>query len=288
MSAKLFKKIVLISFAAMGLSAHAFAGVIGHDDRLAIADFAKNVGMTEADARKKFAASGRIMCPFNEGTAFLVGSNDTIVTARHNQRDARVDGKKTILVNCAFEVSLDGASTWYEIDPSSIEYPDQKQRSATDRFDWIVMKLKNPVVGVTPYRIPTAPIELDTSVTVASIRQDDFPHDDWNERVVSTCAVRKVWNIDGIAASGLETDCDLTDNATGAPVLRETKDGMEVIGIQSSGNIEPCQEFAPKKCGNWAVGFTDEIAKAVQKLALLPPVRKIGGNPARGGAGIKK
>lgn len=283
-----FGRCVVTGFLAVSLSTNAAAGVIGHDDRLPLADYAKKVGMTEADARKKFAASGRLMCPFKERSAFLVGSNDTIVTARHNQRDARVDGKKTLLVNCAFEISLGGASTWYEIDPNSIEYPDQKQRSATDRFDWIVMKLKNPVVGVTPYRFPTGPVARDTPVTIVSIRQDDFPHDDWNERVVSTCAVRKVRNIDGIAASGIETDCDLTDNATGAPILRATNDGLEVIAIQSSGSIEPCQKFAPKKCGNWAVGFSDEIAKAVQKLAVLPRAPKIVHNPTQGGAGIKK
>jgi V8-like Glu-specific endopeptidase len=277
--------IVLLGVLEALSSTSALAGIIGDDDRLAIADYAKKVGMTETEARSKFAASGRVMCPFNEGSAFLVGSNDTIVTARHNIfREARMAAGNVKLGNCAFEVSLGGSSTWYEVDTRSIEFSTKEQRTIADRFDWIALKLKNPVIGVTPFKIPSSRVTANTPITIVSIRQEGFPHDDWNERVVSTCAIREVWNIDNVPASGLETDCDLTVKSSGSPLLRETSEGLEVVGIQSSGVIKPCRKFKSTKCSNWAVGFTDEIAKAAEKLAALPSARR----PAQGAPGKTK
>jgi hypothetical protein len=75
---------LVASIALSLVSSICHAGVIAKDDRLPIAQFATKFGKTEAEVRKMFAASGRIMCPFNEGTAFLVHQGDIIVTARHN------------------------------------------------------------------------------------------------------------------------------------------------------------------------------------------------------------
>lgn len=129
----------------------------------------------------------------------------------------------------------------------------------------------------------TVCVKPDTPVTVVSIRQEGFPYEDWNERILATCAVRKVWTIDAVIGSGLESDCDLTPRSSGAPLLRESENGLEVVGIQSSG-AKGCRKFISKKCSNWAVGFTDNIAKAVKELAALPNMNR----PAQGGVGKKK
>jgi hypothetical protein len=167
------------------------------------------------------------------------------------------------------------------VDVKSIEYPDEKQRSFRDRFDWIVMKLKKPIEGVTPYRLPTRTPKANQLVTAVSIRQEGVPHEDWNERVVTSCAIRKVVEIDAVAAGGLETDCDTGLKASGSPLLRPSYDGLEVVGIISSGT-NACRKYRDRRCSSWAVGFTDGIVKAVERLAAMPSMNR----PAGGGAGI--
>ncbi|WP_246660282.1 serine protease [Rhizobium sp. FKL33] len=212
------------------------------------------------------------MCPFNEASAFLVHQGDVILTARHvifpERSMVRYAGRPA-LGNCGFEVTDGKTSQWYRIDVKAIIYPDDRQRSFTDRFDWIAMKLAEPIPGVKPYKLPVRPAAVKDKVTAVSIRQDGFPFQDWNERIVSECQVRKTWAIDGISGSGLETDCDLTMKSSGSPVLRRTDDGWDVVGIASSGTAD-CPKFRSKRCANWAVGLTDAVADAVRKLAAMP------------------
>lgn len=263
--------IVQVAFLLCFFTADAFADRVGHENRKSIEDYAASHKMAVADARVMFGATGRIMCPFNEGTAFLVDKSDIVVTARHilfpelsqNSYAGHVQIRR-----CAFEVTIDGkTSKWHKVDVSSFVYPNKKQRSTTDRFDWVVMKLAEPVTEVAPYRLsPTRPRKGE-AVTVASIRQQNFKPDDWNARIIENCKVKAVRNIDGVAASGLSTDCSADPGASGAAVLHKGPKGQEVVGLVSSSTVKHCEKYNPRSCFTFAVGLSGDVVRAIHNIA---------------------
>lgn len=247
----------------------AMAGKIGKDKRLPIAAYAKQHKLDVADARKQFGASGRIMCPFNAASAFVVFRNDIVMTARHVAfGDASFNsyagpGRPR---HCSFEVSEDGiTSTWHEVAIETLIAPEEKQRSFADRFDWVIMKLEKPIPGVAPYALPGERLTAGDAILV-TVRQEGFPHEDWNERIVEDCAVRKLVDIDGIADSGLKTDCSATNGASGGALLKQGANGLEVIGVMSS-VTNSCKKFNSKSCYSFAVGLSEDIRKAIRALA---------------------
>jgi hypothetical protein len=263
-------RIILGLVILFGLASHAMTGTVGTERRLAIADYAKQQNMDKAAARNLFAASGRIMCPFNAASAFLVYRNDIILTARHviipeaSMNSYAGYGRPS---HCAFEVSTDGIrSTWYEVDVKTIFWPEGKQRSFTDRFDWIVMKLMTPIPNITPYQISDGLPTANDDVALVTLRQEGFPHEDWNERIVGSCKVRKVVDIDGVTGSGLKTDCSATSGASGGALVRKSASGLEVIGVQSS-VTRSCKKFSARSCYSFAVGISDEVKRAIRSLA---------------------
>jgi hypothetical protein len=261
---------LLVFTALIIVSAQASAGTIGRDGRIPIDAYAKRQGMQPLEARKLLAANGRIMCPFNAATAFLVHRNDIVMTARHtvipepSQNAYAAVGRPN---RCGFEISVDGkTSAWYDVDVASITWPQERQRSFTDRFDWIIMKLSSPVHGVTPYRLADLPARDGDKVELVSLRQDKSPYQDWNERIVESCRVRRVLTIDKQSGSGLKTDCSAFSGASGGPILRRSATGLEVLGVQSSGSPS-CRKYNERTCASWAVGISDEVKRAIRKLA---------------------
>ena len=246
------------------------AGVIGVEDRQAIGDYARDHHMDVDQARQTFAASGRIMCDFSSASAFLIYRNDIVVTARHvlfNEPDQGSYAGSTGVHRCGFEVSDGKTSTWHKIDIQTITYLPDKQRNHTDRFDWVVMRLFGPVDGITPYQLPSASAKAGEAVTAATIRQNGFPKQDWNERVLADCAVRATPTIDAIPAAGVKIDCSLSPGASGGAVLRKTADGYEAIGIVSSGTLADCSSFDASRCYSFAVGLTGPVIDAIKSLA---------------------
>ena len=261
---------VLIILASLTIGvASAGAGTIGADNRKAINDYAASHGMTPDAARKKFGASGRIMCPFNEASAFLLYKPDIVVTARHAlyPKNAKViyAGPMSIM-RCGFEVSDGKGSTWHKVDVASFVHPSKGLKSWDDPYDWVVMRLSEPVTEFEPYRLPSKPVSVGDKIISASIRQAHFLPDDWNERVLGDCRIRSVENIEKIPASGLRTDCSSDIGASGSPILREGPGGLEAIGITTSGTGS-CRKFDRRRCYNFAVGLDPEIIEAVHKLA---------------------
>ncbi len=252
------------------LSIAALAGVIGAENRQAIDDYARSHHMSADQAHQTFAASGRIMCNFSSASAFLVYRNDIVVTARHvvyREPDQPSYAGTMSVHRCGFEVTDGKTSTWHYADIGTITYLPDKQRSHTDRFDWVVMRLSGPVDGVTPYRLPSAPGKVGEAATAVTIRQDGFPKQDWNERILADCEVRNTRAIDAIPAAGVETDCSQGAGASGGALLRQTVDGYEAIGILSSSTEGRCPRFDPVQCHTFAVGLTGPVIDAIKSLA---------------------
>lgn len=246
------------------------AGVIGKEDRQAISDYARGHHMDVDHANQIFAASGRIMCDFSSASAFLVHRNDIVVTARHviyREPDQPSYAGRMNVHRCAFETTDGKTSTWHNIDIGTITYLPDKQRSHADRFDWVAMRLSAPIDGVTPYRLPSAPAQTGESATAVTIRQDGFPKQDWNDRILADCRIRETRAIDSIPAAGVETDCSQGAGASGGALLRETADGYEAIGVLSSSSAGHCPRFDPVDCYTFAVGLTGPVIDAIKSLA---------------------
>ncbi|MDX8502059.1 trypsin-like serine protease [Mesorhizobium sp. VK4C] len=267
------RRIALVFYILVAASSMAMAGTVGADKRLAIADYAKQHKIDEPAARKLFGASGRIMCPFNAASAFLVYKSDIVLSARHvvlPEPSMKSYAGASRPSRCAFELSSDGEkSTWYEVDVKTIIYPENKERSFTDRFDWIVMKLTKPIPDVTPYALTDTALAADDDVTMVTLRQDDFPHDGWNERIVEDCKIRKVIDIDAIAGSGLKLYCSAAPGASGGALVRQGPKGIEAVGIQSS-ITRSCKKFNARSCYSFAVGLSEDVRKAIRQLAGEP------------------
>jgi V8-like Glu-specific endopeptidase len=262
---------MLLAGAFCLFSGQAFADRIGHENRKSIDDYAKSHKISGADARGMYGATGRIMCPFGESSAFLVDKSNIVVTARHvlYPETAQHSYAGHMQINrCGFEVSVDGkTSKWHKVNVTSFVYPEEKQRSFNDRFDWVVMKLSEPVTEVAPYRLPSAAAHAGEAVTMATIRQKDFTPDDWNTRIIEDCKVKNLKRIDGVAAAGLFTDCSASPGASGGALTRKGPDGIEVVGIQSSGIMKNCEKYNSKSCYSYAVGLSPAVVQAIHNLA---------------------
>ena len=257
----------LIAF-ILGVSC-AKAGTIGADNRRAIDNYAVSHGMSPSEARKKFGASGRIMCPFNEASAFLFYKSNIVVTARHalypKNAKATYAGAMPI-TRCGFEVSDGKGSIWHKVDVASFVYPAKSLKSWDDPFDWVVMRLSEPVTEFEPYHLPSKPVSVGDRITTASIRQANFLPNDWNERVLGDCHIRSVENTDGVTTGVLRADCSADVGSSGSPMLREGPEGIEAIGITTSGTSS-CKKFDRTRCYTFGVGMETELIKAVHKLA---------------------
>jgi hypothetical protein len=263
-------RLILGLLILVAMSSPGTAGTIGADNRLPIADYAKQHGMDAVSARKLFGASGRIMCPSYAANAFLVHRGDIVMTARHvvipeSGANAHKDWKRPI--NCRFELSAAGiTSSWYDVDVKSIIFPTNPLRSPSDRFDWIAMKLTGPIAGVQPYKLSGVPAKISDIVTSVTLRQDGLPHHSWNERIVETCRVRDIIDIDQISGSGLKTDCSATKGASGGAVVRAGADGLQVVGVLTA-TTRSCKQYRALSCFSFAVGISEDVKRAIRSLA---------------------
>ncbi len=250
----------------------AAAGTIGPDNRLAMSDYARRHDQDLATVRQEFGASGRIMCPFGEASAFLIDRGDIVVTARHvlyPEKEMHSYAGRMSILRCGFELTDGEHSTWYKVDVKSFTYPDDKQRSVTDRFDWVVMKLAAPIAGVIPYRLPEPLPKVGDMVDLVTIRQDGFPKDGWNERLIAECRIGATEAIDGRPASGLKTDCSATIGSSGGALVRQGSKGLEAIGVHSSVTAN-CGRFDESSCYSFDVGIGSELKAAIGQLEARP------------------
>ncbi|MBV1702165.1 MAG: trypsin-like peptidase domain-containing protein [Hyphomicrobiales bacterium] len=246
-------------------------GQIEGETRESIADYAKANHLSLTQARQEFAATGRIECPFDASSAFLVYQNDIVITARH-VLFSRMPGRYIshgAINRCAFETSDGKTSVWHMVDVKSITYPDLATGTFFDNTDWAIMKLQKPIDGITPYRLPELPAKAGEKILDVTTRQANFPKEDWNERLVSQCAIRDVESFKDAPAGGLKLDCAMSGGASGSPILRKSAKGWTALGLASAGKAN-CRGYDRAKCFNFAVGLYPGLQAAIKKLAATP------------------
>jgi hypothetical protein len=170
---------VVMAAALMAAGSSAQAEVIGKDDRLPLKEFAKAHGLSMVEFWDAFGASGRIVNS-GWGTAQVVGRNDLILTAAHNfyTDDCELiqpteDGRYFVTLehpDIRYELDMDtlwsggcrgGAASGGISDGDGVSFLDGETGlrwwayDGWDRtVDWVIVRLKTPVLDVTPYEIP--------------------------------------------------------------------------------------------------------------------------------------
>jgi Trypsin-like peptidase domain len=258
-----------LALVALG-SASGRTAVIGLDDRRTFPQYVVEHSLDADQAWHTFAPSGRLICNLNVASAFLVYRSNIIVTARHvlyPELDQKSYAGRMRIHKCGLEITDGKNSVWHYVDLSTITYLSDPQRSHTDRFDWLVMRLPTPIEGLTPYELPSDKPKVGEPVTAVTSNQLDFPPNGVTEHVIADCHVQDVVSIDGIDGAGLKTDCSANGGASGGAVIRKSGTGYEAIGLISSNTSYPCPSFQAYGCFSFAVGITGPVVNAIKRLA---------------------
>jgi hypothetical protein len=119
--------------------------------------------------------------------------------------------------------------------------------------DWTVLKLKNPIQGVKPYRLPSPRDRLkpgDTIVSVNAYNNDFFIVDKRtgekkHPKTIEDCT-RKSDHYETMTTMYIESTCDLAGGASGGTVLKEASDVLMAI---HHGNDDTAAEITAGRGG---------------------------------------
>lgn len=256
-------------------------------DRKPLDEYAKIHGLPV----DTWSASVDLKCKGGQGQAVLVGNASCVVTAAH------VGTGKNIKCNmlpapkeCSIIVETKGVRTEYpvaQIFKSGI--CTYASVTPAEYEDWMILKLKKPVKGVKPYRLPASDKDLEPGTPIAYIgRSTDYT--DPNNRSLhprhgGDCQVRAPVASQNVNGS-LRTDCDGSFGSSGGGVLSRGQDpvvyGVIVTGgnggysnlefeerAGQTGNIIKCQYYGGGgwfSCSENAAPLTGEFYKAVKEL----------------------
>ena len=236
--------------------------------------YARANGLSQAEVRDRFAASGVIRCPGGSGSAQVTGARDVITTAAHLFREAC---RPKPPEECTFEYYLGtekqavplSTSLWmgacFEHGPKAVV------------GDWAVAKLRVPA-EVTPYEIYERTdilVELERVLAVVGYDIEAAGKTDKYgpfNKTMQECQVRDVndWSI-------FETNCEFTFGASGSALFRFLGSRMTLFGVLSGDHHD--QEYCPRggcefRSGRWSSvyvtlkgEFKDQLLAVVSQSA---------------------
>jgi hypothetical protein len=225
----------------LGRSLQSAAAIIDEDDRRTEADYAREHGETLAAVKARYAATGRITCgQAGEAMANLAGRNDILITANHLTVDTPSCRKLVDPAACWFVVEVNGRERRIRIErqlASGFRCPG----STSVYDDWAVMKLAEPVVGITPYKIDTYAITKAKpgDQVVAVSRSADFRRAEEKDgkrvyvlpKHVGDCRLRAIREEQWIPYYML-TDCDGSWGSSGGGLLTLHRDRPRLLAIR--------------------------------------------------------
>ena len=113
-----------------------------------------------------------------------------------------------------------------------------KKKEIKPGDDWAVLRLKESVPGVAPYKLPiheSSVLEFDEKVLSVLGASRDFPKTDkkgikFFPPTIEECAVKNIRWVSGGGAY-VKTDCDGSLLSSGGSLLRPTNDGDVLLGV---------------------------------------------------------
>lgn len=203
------------------------------------------------------SATGHVTCGSGSGTAQLVGSGQTIVTAAHVLFGR--GGLRGTAANCRFEVVVGGERLSAPIDTARVRSGTSDPYMQHASRDWAVARLATPLRGITPYALGGAPAS-GQGVTLVSGRTLGVSR----AVIAENCLVRALRAAEG----GREVliDCSAQSGDSGAALLdRSGRVAAIYVGFRSS---SPMQRLAfSSEHYNFAVAVSGAMRSAVAELA---------------------
>lgn len=252
-------------------------------DRRTAKDYAAEHNATEDEIKRRYAATGDLICGHFKSQANVTLASDLITTSAHSLvADGKcVDPTKTY--KCTFTVEIEGQRIDYEtsklLDSGWIcNYPDITSAGT----DWAVLRLNKKVdPRVKPYAIdPTLRLRMHFNTKLVAVGKSfDFPMakpDDvfQHPRHYGDCQTKQP------VGSAIQTNCDLSAGASGGALVTPGPDPIlvgvherEIIGGTLGRDKCPKPNWS-KRVGSysmcWATAsvlVTTDLAEAVRKAA---------------------
>lgn len=202
-------------------------------------------------------ATGHVSCGSGAGTAQLVGSGLTIVTAAHvlfGRNGLRGDAS-----NCRFEVMIGGQRLSAPIDVTRVRAGTSQPYAAHASHDWAVARLAAPLSGISPYALSSG-VARGQGVTLVSGRTLNSAR----TLTAESCLVRALREAEG----GREVliDCSAEAGDSGAALLdRSGRVAAIYVGFRSTAPQR--QQAFSSDHYNFAVAVSPRMRAALAELA---------------------
>ncbi len=264
------------------------AGVYGEAKRYTYEQYAARKGLGPAAILQRYASTSVLRCNGRQATAQLTGANNIISTAGHLFNDRDTCRKISEAKDCEFSVTTLSGIKKYKVAELLATGSKCPENGGKFGDDWAVLRLRENVRDVTPYKLPMTgdiPKEDESVVAVSGAARDFFLFDSrrnkYYPRTIEDCSVKYVRPVSG-DGSYAETDCDAAELSSGGSLLRSSKTGDVLIGIHmGSFELAPMLEKAlaekrvnqrPYEHGVWAsiyVSVDGKFLKALEEAAGL-------------------
>ncbi len=219
-----------VLMAVLLLSAPAIAeqreGVIGPESRVLLGQFDPSPALDARKIRRKLGATHRMICEDQAATANIVATNDTVITVAHLL--VRPDGSRRDIRKCVLIVDRNGKATRYPVRSETLKIgsfkgADRRTFGLLDiTNDWMIVKLRRPVRGITPYGLAT---DADGGfypgkvVTTVSALSDNWPSRRESTRLAERCAMQDMLGGTNKRHAVLIVDCDVGFGSSGGAIL---------------------------------------------------------------------
>lgn len=259
--------IVGVSIAALSLATASVARVIGADDR-------RIPGAEESDL---MSALGLIFCSrviddrrrIGAGTATVVGSRSTILTAAHlftdpaGSQGPRIDFDP--LAECTFRQYDSSGELAFETGFTQATLGEYRRNGGAPNQDWAVLRISEPL-PMTSLAVPFADeVNLIQDTVGLPVRILAFHADIRGGRRTPMISEGSLFAIDYLGSRRLAHTADMERMSSGAAIVYRTEGGTDVVvGInRSAANLG---DF------NLAVPMSTELREALRSFAhgLVP------------------
>ena len=249
------------------------ASLVGKDDRKPITEVSDSLGLSTGEVSQIRKSVGFIVCPGTKyknpasGTAFLVGSNQKLMTVGHAFKEK--DGRwREPLSECYFRnQDVPPKRSKLAIGKDGKDLVGGSPTLLSSGLDFAFAKLTEPIANATPLKIEERDdheLVVNEKLLMISALQAGVKNPDYTQPLAQGCVVNQTGYY---SSTTIFTDCDLTGGGSGSPVLTRDKNNDLVIrGIMTAdgGTEHEGEEYDFAK-GNYSkgIGFDAKVSRLI-------------------------
>lgn len=225
--------------------------LLGAENRMTFADYARLKNLDEKDVRELFSATGILKCDKGGGTVQVTQSQSVVTTAGHIFFDNEC--KPRPFTYC--KVYMYGAKGFesIDLDLSSLKTGECDKWAHTN--DWAVLKTKTPIPKkFRAYKVDpnVQPLTSKDEITIVAGFAKNFEINGQFPPNVAECKSLGR-NINGL----IDFDCDTGKGASGSAIFRRNETGKFLSAIVSSENELSAQNSATQIEGDFLKAIMD-------------------------------